>query len=197
MRPWKDVAASVLPEDFAVMEWSFPEGNGEALARSRALCAENKCGSYGTTWGCPPGCDLTVEKLSEKYSRTGVIKRRYEVDLEDREALDRMGEEIQAHVRNVVVALREEGYGCMGFSDGGCRYCGVCAYPDPCRFPGMLVPSISVLGLDLKGYAASNGEDFRFEKDAVTMYGFIMMDGNRPSSGRSALRKSLRTESGR
>ncbi|MBR4181277.1 MAG: hypothetical protein IKQ57_03975 [Candidatus Methanomethylophilaceae archaeon] len=39
----------------------------------------------------------------------------------------------------------------------------------------MLVPSISVLGLNLKEYMASNGEEFRFEDGVVTLYGFIMM----------------------
>ncbi|MBR4226035.1 MAG: hypothetical protein IKR86_04560 [Candidatus Methanomethylophilaceae archaeon] len=175
MKPWNEVARSVLPEGFDIMDWSFPVHNEESLARGRSLCAENKCGSYGRSWGCPPGCDLTVEKVSKEYSRMGVVKKRFEVDLSDKEALDRLGEDLQTHVRSIVLALRREGYRCLGFADGGCRYCGRCSYPEPCRYPEMLVPSVSVLGLDLKEYMAANGEDFRFEKDAVTMYGFIMM----------------------
>ncbi len=175
MKPWKEVAASVLPDGIEIAEWGFPEHSEESFLRARSLCKENKCGSYGTSWGCPPGCDLSVGKISGRFSRVGVFKRRYVVDLGDKDAIERMGEETQTSVRNVVIALRKEGYDCMGFSDGGCRYCGVCAYPEPCRFPEMLVPSISVLGLDLKGYMASNGEELRFEKGSVTMYGFVMM----------------------
>ena len=175
MKPWKEVAASVLPEGFDIMDWSFPVHDAEAFDRGRALCAENKCGSYGCSWGCPPGCDLTVEKVSKDYSRVGVVKKRYEVDFSDKAALDKLGDDLQTYVRNIVLALRKEGYKSMGFADGGCRYCGVCSYPEPCRYPEMLVPSISVLGLNLKEYMASNGEEFRFEDGVVTLYGFIMM----------------------
>ena len=175
MRSWMDVAASVLPEGFDAREWSFPEHSEESLKRSRALCAENKCGSYGRSWGCPPGCDLTVAKASKEYSRMIVFKKRHVVDFSDKEALDSLGEDLQVQVRSLVLALRKEGYKCLGFADGGCRYCGVCSYPEPCRYPEMLVPSVSVLGLNLKEYAVSNGEDFRFEEGAVTLYGFVMM----------------------
>ena len=113
MKPWNEVAASVLPEGFDIMDWSFPVHDAEAFARGRALCTENKCGSYGCSWGCPPGCDLTVEKVSKDYSRVGVVKKRYEVDFSDKTALDKLGDDLQTYVRNIVLALRKEGYKSM------------------------------------------------------------------------------------
>ena len=175
MRDWKEIAASVLPPDFELDEWNFPEYSEEALIKCRNLCKENVCGTYGCSWSCPPGFSSDLKELSEKYGKVAVIKRRFEVDLSDSERLDGLAGELQSSVRDLVLAMRREGYECLGFADGACRYCGKCAYPDPCRFPEMLVPSISAAGVDMTAFAKANGREFKFEKDAVTVYGLIMM----------------------
>ncbi|MDR1655409.1 MAG: DUF2284 domain-containing protein, partial [Treponema sp.] len=38
---------------------------------ARDMCAVNKCGSYGKTWSCPPGCGTLeeCEAMIRKYSR--------------------------------------------------------------------------------------------------------------------------------
>ena len=179
MKPWRNVAADALPEGFDLMDWKLPEYSEESLLKCRSLCAENKCGSYGRTWGCPPGYSGNIRDLRGKYDMAGVFKKRFEVDLRDVMALEKLGEDLQTHVRNVVLALRREGYVSEGFSDGGCRYCGVCSYPEPCRFPEMLIPSVSALGIDMAEFAKANGEGFAFEKDAVTLYGVVFIGSPR------------------
>ena len=160
---------------FSCDEWSMPKHDIRVLERCRGLCRENKCGHYGTNWGCPPGFDLDLEAFLEKYSRAFMLKRRFTVDVTDADSVRSIAREVQETIRNVMTEIRSKGVECQGFADGGCTYCGECSYPEPCRFPSALVPSISSIGLDMEGYAKDNGEEFAFEKDAVTMYGLLLL----------------------
>jgi len=82
--------------------------------------------------------------------------------------------EVHTAVRATVLAMRRAGFECMGFADGECGYCGVCSYPEPCRFPDQLVPSISSTGTDMKNYFDSIGKEFAFSDDSITFYGIVM-----------------------
>lgn len=160
---------------FTWMEWTMPVHSIPVVNRCRALCRENVCKNYDTNWGCPPGFDKDIGDYLGKFSRAFIIKKRYELDFDDRETMESVAREAQDTVRNVMVAIRSKGIACQGFADGGCKYCGECAYPGPCRFPSALVPSISAIGVDMGDYAKANNEEFQFEKDAVTLYGILLM----------------------
>lgn len=50
---------------------------------ARDMCAANRCGMYGTSWVCPPGCG-ELSELSEKLSRmTGGILLQSTGEMED------------------------------------------------------------------------------------------------------------------
>ena len=78
-------------------------------------------------------------------------------------------------VRGILSRLRDAGIGCRGFSDGGCDICPECTYPEPCRHPDLVLPSVSIVGIDMESYLASVGERFEFRDDAVTFYGVILI----------------------
>ena len=92
----------------------------------------------------------------------------------DRASIEAANEELHRSVRAVVSALRASGRTGMGLAGGCCGYCGVCSYPEPCRFPEMLVPSISAVGFDLGNYLGRLGRTVEFREDRVTLYGLVL-----------------------
>ena len=175
MDSWKTILSGREFEDYVVKRVPVPAYNEESCIECLRLCRENLCGSYNTNWGCPPAIDIDPEELYDDSDYALLVRRTFCLDVKDREVVDATAQEMQKIVRMMVVALRSNGVECMGFADGGCRYCGVCAMPDPCRFPDMFVPSVSALGLDMKTYMEGIGETFSFSDDCLTMYGLIFV----------------------
>lgn len=161
-------------EGFDVLEGDVPAYDPDTADECLKLCSQNLCGSYGTNWGCPPGHTAHMDSLAGRFDRTIVLKKTFMTDPKDSEKVKGFGKEMQDAVRLAVISLRSSGIDCAGFADGGCSYCGVCAYPEPCRFPEMLIPSVSALGIDLGGYLATLGEGFSFRDDRLTLYGLIL-----------------------
>ncbi len=82
--------------------------------------------------------------------------------------------EVQNNIRRISVLARSSGLDNLPLGDGGCTYCDRCAYPDPCSYPNRRVISISGMGIDMEKYLGAQGIKFTFEKDAVTLYAFIL-----------------------
>ncbi len=162
-------------EGFELLDGYVPAYDPDKVLELKGLCQQNLCGDYGRTWACPPGYDVHMDALEGRFTSAFVLKRTYMVPPSEKDAAGEAGEEMQEAVRRTVALLRRSGRDCMGFSDGGCRYCGVCSYPEPCRFPEMVVPSLSALGVDLGAYLKDLGEEFSFRDDRVTLYGLILV----------------------
>lgn len=160
--------------DYDVLEGDVPAYDPDTVKECMGLCSQNLCGSYGKNWGCPPGHTTHMDALAGRFDRTLVLKRTFMTDPKDSGRVKGYGKDMQDAVRLAVIRLRSSGIECTGFADGGCSYCGVCAYPEPCRFPDMLIPSVSALGVDLGGYLATLGEGFSFRDDRLTLYGLIL-----------------------
>lgn len=155
-----------------------PSPNNDSMSKCRELCAQNLCGAYGVTWGCPPGIGSPKECLHAigEYSNAAVIMKKFEkVDFNDKELMTKLQNDHQDVCRRFANALRKDGYGVLPLADGGCSYCGECSYPDePCRFPDQKIPSVSCYGILMDEYLPSQGIDFSFEKDGMTLYGVIL-----------------------
>ena len=176
---------SVLKEivgrpEFSGFSYTFapaPRTEPDQVKEFRKLCAENRCGCYGTTWGCPPGScsESEAAELINRFSQCMIVSRRYPVaDMNDKSALEKISKEVQNNIRNIAVVARSEDIECLPLGDGGCTYCGECNYPEPCRYPDRKVISISGMGIDMEKYLGEQGIKFSFEKDAVTLYAFIL-----------------------
>lgn len=160
---------------YRFIEGPVPECDADSEIRCRRMCEENRCGQYGRTWACPPGFSVTLDDLRGRFSSAVLMVRAEEASPDDADATDELARSVQDDVRMAVAAISGTGRDCMGFADGACGYCGVCAYPEPCRFPAMLVPSISALGLDLGAYLGALGEKLEFRSDRVTLYGLLLL----------------------
>lgn len=175
MDEWKTILSVREFEDYSVERVPLPEYSHTSHVECLNLCQQNLCGRYGTNWGCPPAMKVRPEELYASSDYALLVRRTFCLDVKDREVVDATALEMQRVVRMMVTALRSNGVDCMGFADGGCQYCGVCAMPDPCRFPDMFVPSISALGISMKDYMGAIGEPFSFSDDCITMYGLIFI----------------------
>lgn len=175
MEAWEAVLSVRAFEDYTVRGIRVPEYNEDDRITCLGRCEENLCGNYGTNWGCPPDMDIDPEELYNSSSDVLLVSRTFCLDVKDKDVLEATGLEMQKIVRMMVVDLRSNNMDCLGFADGACRYCGVCAYPEPCRFPEMVIPSISSLGLDMKSYLNGQGIPFAFSDTCVTLYGLIFL----------------------
>ena len=166
--------------EFSGFSYTFapaPRTEPNQVKEYRKLCEENKCGCYGTTWGCPPGSCTEEEAagLINRFPRCMIVSRRYAVpDMNDRALFDRISREVQNNIRRISVLARSSGLDNLPLGDSGCTYCDRCAYPDPCSYPNRRVISISGMGIDMEKYLGAQGIKFTFEKDAVTLYAFIL-----------------------
>ncbi len=156
-----------------------PKPDIHTITTCRRLCRQNRCGSFNRNWGCPPGVGTKEECLGliQQYSRAVLISHRFEnVDFNDLKFIEDRAREHQDVVRKMTHLMRESGFDdLLPLSDGGCKYCGVCSYPDEaCKFPEQMIPSISGFGVIMEEYLGSQGIDFKFEKDAFTLHGLIL-----------------------
>ena len=175
MVSWTDALRDMDLDGFSVRETGLPAYDEDMVIRCRSLCKDNLCGKYGTNWACPPGFSEHMDSLSEQYDNTLLLSRTFACDPRDRDAVEECNSVMKATLRSVVEHLRSSGIECRGFSDGGCDLCQTCAYPDPCRFPDRVMPSVSAIGIDMGAYLESVGERFEFRDDSVTFYFLVFI----------------------
>ncbi|MDR0509419.1 MAG: DUF2284 domain-containing protein [Candidatus Methanoplasma sp.] len=175
---WKKISADPIMEGCCFKKVDPPSPDAASIKECRKLCAQNLCGEYGVTWGCPPGigteekCLKTVGSFSNAAL---LIKEFNNIDLRDKDLIKKISTSHQTACRKLGLELRKEGYRALALTDGGCKYCDKCTYPDsPCRFPDQMVTSISAYGIMMDAYLRSQNIDFRFRDDGMTLYGLIL-----------------------
>lgn len=174
MGSWKDACRDAEAMGWTLCEVPLPEYSESDAIKVIDSCRRNLCGNYGTSWACPPGWTDRMDILGRRYDSAILMEKEFDVDVKNETELRKITDESHSVVRSAVRAMRAAGFECMGFTDGECGYCGVCSYPEPCRFPDQLVASISSTGIELKNYFDNIGKDFSFSDDHVIFYGMIM-----------------------
>ena len=175
MASWRDVISEDDCKGYSVRETALPAYDEGTVLRCSRLCEENLCGKYGTCWACPPGFSEHMDTLSESFGSALLVSRFFPCDPRDPEAVEECNADMKSMVRTILDRLRGAGIGCRGLSDGGCDLCPVCAYPEACRHPDLVLPSVSAVGIDMESYLASVGERFEFRDDGVTFYGIVLI----------------------
>lgn len=144
----------------------------------REMCAADRCGHYGRTWTCPPGCG-TLEEITEKASQYtwGVILQSTG-ELEDPFDAETMMEtgRLQAERFDAIIArVRGLVSDCLPMSAGGCSRCRPCSYPDaPCRFPELAAPSMEAYGLIVSDVCRDSGIPYYYGPNTITYTGCIL-----------------------
>ena len=172
---WNQIVRAKNASDYVFKEISVPKLTPSEASKCRKLCEQNVCKCYGTNWACPPGVGNLGDCMTQirMYKHAAVIYHRSEVNMKDQDGLKRLSGILQNLLRDFRNLLKENGYPTMCLADGGCNYCGACAYPKECKFPDQRVGSISAYGIMLMEYLEDNSIEFRFEDGYATFYGLV------------------------
>lgn len=143
----------------------------------RAICEDNQCRNYGTTWACPPAVG-TVEECStrvSKYSRMMIFSQVYHLeDSFDFEGMSAGLNDFKKLVDRFQQKLNSITSDYLLLSNEGCGRCAQCTYPDaPCRFPHLLHHSFEGYGLIVSDIAKDAGVKYNNGPDTVTFFGAL------------------------
>ena len=150
----------------------------EPKAEVRAMCAADKCHAYGKNWTCPPECgDLPTCTARIKACTQGILLQTVG-ELEDSFDVETMLETEQTHrerfhaMADKVRSICPEAL-CLG--TGGCRICGKCAYPEPCRFPEKACASMEGYGLLVSEVCAQAGIPYYHGQNTIAYTACILL----------------------
>lgn len=174
MECWREVLSEADFPGFSMRGAGVPAYDAGTVDRCMGLCRDNLCGKYGTNWACPPGHVEHMDVLGPLYSGAILVSTVQEGDPKDAALMEGANSKLKDTVRRMVSGLREAGYECRGLCDGGCDVCPSCSYPEPCRHPDLVLPSVSAVGIDMGAYLESVGEPFEFRDDRVTFYAIVL-----------------------
>ena len=142
----------------------------------RKMCEVNTCRMYGTTWACPPAVG-TVDECRDRvqsYEKMLVLSGRYELeDSFDFEGMQEGARKFREASRALNEHLRTKGLKYILLSNEGCLRCAACAYPEPCRFPDRLFPSLEGYGILVNKLAESAGVPYLNGPLTVTYFGLL------------------------
>lgn len=149
----------------------------------RGFCAQDKCGSYGNNYTCPPHVG-TIPEMAEKiggYSRGYLFQYTRPMEMkrtaETMKAMQETRSEFQEIVLRLERYLKEQGEtDIWGLIGGPCGLCSPCAVTtdEPCRFPEKARTSLEAVGINVVQLLVDLGMDGRFHRDRVTWTGCVL-----------------------
>lgn len=148
------------------------------LPEVRAMCSENRCGSYGKRWTCPPGCG-TLQQISDKAKgyKHGILVQTVKT-LEDEFDWETMMETERLQKKRMeqfVEFMRSKCRECLPMSSGTCCICEECTYPDrPCRFLEKAWPSMEAYGLLVQDVCIRSGLNYYYGKQTISYTGCVL-----------------------
>lgn len=150
----------------------------EPEAFVRDMCAADRCHAYGRNWTCPPACG-TLEECGRRLRRcrrgllvqttgrlSGVFDARGVTETENCHLA-----RFQAF-SDWVRQLEPEAL-CLGA--GGCRLCGTCAYPEPCRFPERACSPMEAYGLFVTRVCRECGVPYYYGEGTITYTSCVLL----------------------
>ena len=144
----------------------------------RALCQENTCRNYATSWACPPAVG-TMEECAQRvrqFDQMLLFSQKYE--LEDSFDFEGMTQGL-LDFKQLVDRFQQAREGVLPefllLSNEGCKRCSVCTYPNaPCRFPELLHHSLEGYGFIVSELAKEAGMHYTNGANTVTFFGALL-----------------------
>ena len=178
-----------MPDRFCEMarEVGFEEAAALDVSTLRAsemvrnMCAADQCRAYGRNWTCPPLCGTIGDCQKQMSSfRHGILVQTVGIM---RKTIDSraMAETEQLHLQRfhrLADLVRREYPDALCLGAGGCRICGKCAWPDPCRFPERATSSMEGYGLFVTQVCRDNGLAYHHGEKTITYTACILFDKN-------------------
>jgi len=140
------------------------------------MCEKNVCRKYNSCWTCPPVIDPPEKQKEKIISFSSAFVFTTKTDLEDPFDFEGMmaGEEIH----NGLTGELHEKFGKTNpvFGAGGCKICETCAFPEPCRFPEKIYPSLEATGINVSELSRSGGLRYNNGDATVTYFSMILFN---------------------
>ena len=146
----------------------------------RAMCAADRCKSYGKSWSCPPASG-SIGRAKERisgYHRGIIVQTCGEIsgsfDIEGTKRVMLMHKKsFDTLVRQVRIFYPD----CLPMGAGACSRCRSCTYPDqPCRHPDRMYPSMEAFGLLVSDVAARSGLGYNYGENTMSFTSCILID---------------------
>lgn len=151
----------------------------EFLPEVRAMCAADRCHSYGKSWCCPPGCGTLEEIAARAAEYGGGVLVQSTAALEDDFDVETMLATEALHKRRFAAftaRVREEYPNCLPMGAGGCTLCPACTYPDaPCRLPDRAWPSMEAYGLLVSRVCEKSGLGYYYGPRTLTYTSCVLV----------------------
>lgn len=153
---------TVAPLDVSTLEF---------LPEVRDMCAADKCHAYGKNWTCPPHCG-TLEQCGAAMGgyRRGILLQtvgQLSKDIDTRGYRRTEQQHLETFSR-FCAELRQTYPQALCLGSGGCRICGSCAWPEPCRFPDKATSSMEAYGLFVTQVCRDAGAQYHHGPRTVT-----------------------------
>lgn len=143
----------------------------------RAMCASDKCRAYGRNWTCPPHCG-TLEECAARIQQYahGILLQTTGITAKaiDTKAYRRTEERHLQLFHTLAEEMRKSHPNALCLGSGGCRICGKCAYPEPCRFPELACSSMEGYGLFVTQVCRDNGAEYNHGPNTITYTACIL-----------------------
>ena len=145
----------------------------------RDMCRADRCGKYGASWACPPGCG-TLEQAAADIAQcssgllvqtTGALDGDF--DYEGMEAIAaRHKKSFESFARQARLLYPD----CLPLTAGTCTVCARCTYPrKPCRFPSRRLSSMEAYGLWVSDICRRSGLDYNYGAGTMTYTSCILL----------------------
>lgn len=175
-----DALLSTLPDTLPVIhesKWISPK-ELPFSAEVRGMCEVNRCGKYGTSWSCPPGCGDWESLRDEFYAYTAAFVFTTCHALEDSFDFEGMQEAAEAHHRLDDAIFRMMTDACVKYVHlgmGTCNLCKTCTYPDaPCRHPDKMRRPPEACGIDVCRMSQIIGIKYINGANTVTYFSVLL-----------------------
>ena len=148
--------------------------------RIRKYCEENKCGSYGRNYTCPPNAG-SLDEISERLKNCNhgyLFQYSKELDLKkDFKKILKSKDDFHKIILKIEDSMNKSGIDDVwGLIGGNCGLCHACAIQKdkPCRHPDKSRMSLEAIGIDVVGLLNKLGLDSNFHRDRITWTGCIL-----------------------
>lgn len=154
----------------------------EFLPEVRAMCAVDRCHSYGKNWTCPPACGTVDDATREAAGyRRGLLVQTVG-QLEDDFDWETIAATSAKHRRNfeVFTAYMQQTFTqLMPMGAGACSICDACTYPDePCRFPDKAFPPMEAYGLFVSRVCERSGMKYNHGPQTISFTSCYLFNEN-------------------
>ncbi len=151
----------------------------QAEEEVRAMCRQDKCRAYGKNWTCPPFCGTVGECQAQMHRyRHGILLQTVgslQKPIDSRAMADTESRHL-AQFRLFCEAIRRQYPDALCLGSGGCRLCGTCAWPEPCRHPDKALSSMEGYGLFVTRVCREAGLPYHHGDKTITFTACVLYE---------------------